>query len=133
MAPAEADNAQPEGGVGQRKHQPALGHVLHPGADVGEEVAAPEEAEVGIAKGADDLREAAVSRVGECGRGCGGLFDCQALHPTGEDPSVGVPGFGLRIQLAVRAQIRLPLVSSVSCGLSRHEPAFIDNSGDKRQ
>ena len=53
----EPDNAQPEGGVGEGENQPALGHVLHPGADVGEEIAAPEEAEIGVAQGADDLRQ----------------------------------------------------------------------------
>ena len=51
----KAHHAQPERGVGKHQHQPALGHVLHPRADVGEKVAAPEEPEVGVAKGADNL------------------------------------------------------------------------------
>src|ERR1019366_9096475 len=50
----EAYHAQPEGGVGEHKHQPSLSHVLHPGTDVGEEVAAPEDAEVGVAQGTND-------------------------------------------------------------------------------
>ncbi len=53
---AEADHAQPECGVGELQHEPALGDVLHPGADVGEEVAGPEEAEVTMAQGAGDAR-----------------------------------------------------------------------------
>jgi len=71
----ETHHAQPECGTGQREHQPALGHVLHPCADIGEKVAAPEEPEVGVAQGADDLRKAAVPRVGESGRSSICLFD----------------------------------------------------------
>src|SRR5580765_2531555 len=54
---AEADHAQPESGVGELKHEPALGDVLHPGADVGEEVTGPEETEVTMAQGAGDARD----------------------------------------------------------------------------
>jgi hypothetical protein len=73
---AEADNAEPESGVvGEREDEPALGHILHPGADVGEKIAAPEEAEVGIAEGPCDLRKAAVLLVGEGRSCCGGFFD----------------------------------------------------------
>ena len=96
----KADHAQPEGGAGERENQPALGHVLHPGADVGEKVAAPEEAEVGVAQGADDFGELVVLLVGKGGSGCGGFFDGQAA--------------GLLIQLAVGGQKKSPLGSSVS-------------------
>ena len=46
----KADHAEPESRVGKLQHQPALGDVLHPGADVREEVAGPEEPEVAMAR-----------------------------------------------------------------------------------
>src|SRR5579859_7724540 len=52
----KADYAKPESGVGKLKHQPALGDVLHPGADVGEEIASPEEPEIAMAKSAGEAR-----------------------------------------------------------------------------
>ncbi len=52
----KAHHAQPECGVGELQHQPALGDVLHPGANVGEEVAGPEEPEVAVAQGAGKAR-----------------------------------------------------------------------------
>jgi hypothetical protein len=55
--PGESDDAEPEGGVGEGEDEPAAGNVLHPAADVGGEIAGPEEAEVGIAQSADDLRQ----------------------------------------------------------------------------
>ena len=67
----EGDDAEPEGGVGEGEDEPAEGDVLHPGADVGSEVAGPEEAEVGVAEGADDGREGPGGLVGrneEAGR-----------------------------------------------------------------
>ena len=79
--PAKADHAEPEGGViAEGEHQPALGDVLHPGADVGEEVAAPEEAEVGIAQGTCNLGKAAVFFVGEGRRSGGRLFDSETAR-----------------------------------------------------
>jgi hypothetical protein len=75
----KADDAEPEGRIGEGEHEPALGYVLHPCADVGEEVAGPEEAEAGMAQGADHLRPALLSVGGE---GLGGgrcLFDGEGL------------------------------------------------------
>src|SRR5262249_22041798 len=51
---AETDQAQPESRVGQLEHEPSLGDVLHPGADVGKEVAGPEEPEVAVAERAGE-------------------------------------------------------------------------------
>src|SRR6478752_2774883 len=52
--------------IGELQHQPALGDVLHPGADVGEEIAGPEEAEVTMAESASkarNLNDGGFSRV----------------------------------------------------------------------
>ena len=45
----EANDAKPESGAGESEDEPATGYVLHPAADVGGEIAHPEEAEVGVA------------------------------------------------------------------------------------
>src|SRR6185437_1925918 len=61
----KANHAKPESGVGKLQHQPALGNVLHPCADVGEEVAGPEETEVAVAQGAGKARN-----LNDCGFSC---------------------------------------------------------------
>ena len=74
----KAHHAQPECGVGELQHQPALGDVLHPGADVGEEVAGPEEAEVAMAQGAGDawnLKERGLVGIGRGGIGLDSIGD----------------------------------------------------------
>ena len=56
------------------QYQPALGDILHPGADVGEKVAGPEETEVAMAQGAGEARnlnDGGRSRVSNC-RVCNG-------------------------------------------------------------
>src|ERR1035438_10266301 len=88
----KADDAEPECGVSEGEHEPAQGYVLHPGANVGEKVSAPEEAKVGMAQCADDSRPLFVllNSKGLRGRRC--FLDGQAR--------------GLTIQLAVRVQNR---------------------------
>jgi hypothetical protein len=75
--PGEADDAEPERGVGERDHQPALGDILHPGADVRGEVPCPEEAEIWVAQGADDLRQLSYFRFWK------GLNDSRGLVGRG--------------------------------------------------
>ena len=53
---AKPTTSQPESRVSELKHEPALGDSLHPGADIGEEVAGPKEAEVTMAQSAGEAR-----------------------------------------------------------------------------
>ena len=52
---AEPRRAQQQFGVGQPVDQPGLRHVLHPGADQGNDLAGDEEAEVAVPQGAEGL------------------------------------------------------------------------------
>jgi hypothetical protein len=61
--------------------EPSLGYVLHPGADVGEEVAAPEEPEVRIAQRLNHARHAR------------GLSDCGAKSFDGGFRSFAIRRF----------------------------------------
>ena len=47
-----ADEPQPERGVGQLEHEPRLADALHPRADQGDELPAPEQPEVAMTEGA---------------------------------------------------------------------------------
>ena len=49
----EADHTEPKRGIGELQDKPALRHVLHPGADVGDQISGPEKAEFAVAEGAE--------------------------------------------------------------------------------
>ena len=56
---AEPGGAEQQFGVGEAVDQPALGHILHPGADQGDDLPGEEEAEIAVAQGAEGMGNAA--------------------------------------------------------------------------
>ena len=69
---SETDHAQPESRISGLKHEPSLGNRLHPGADVGKEVAGPEEAEVSMSQSAGKARNFNDSRFSRVSYGAMG-------------------------------------------------------------
>ena len=49
----ESHQAQPKGRVGELQHQPSLGHVLHPRADIRDEITRPEQPELRVPQRAE--------------------------------------------------------------------------------